>query len=165
MLITAQMEEQIWEILDGVANNATIEAHEKLIETNDVYKNTFMQCEHLHRQLHALELDAPSMRFTENILERLEPQRKIAPVSYALPIGFLSVMSVLMAVFAVFMLKTPVNNDSSAPFSKIGLSTEGVVSTLSNPIFFNGFILLNIILIFIVFDKKIMRSYFEKNHH
>lgn len=155
-------EEQIWDILDGNASPEVQQEHAHLLETDTEYRAHFDTFSTLHDQLCNLELDAPSMRFEQNLMERLQPSVQTRRVTDRLPLYFLGVMSVLSAILVSIMAK------SSTPSTEPALpvletpDTEGIISWLSNPVLFYGFILLNIILFFIVLDKRVFKPFFEK---
>jgi anti-sigma factor RsiW len=155
-------EEQIWDILDGNALPEVQKEHAQLLTTNAEYRTHFATFSTLHDQLCGLELDAPSMRFEQNLMERLQPSVKIQRAKDRLPLYFLGAMSVLAAVFVGVMsaLSAPLTEPNLPAFETP--NTEGVISWLSNPVFFYGFVVLNIILFFVVLDKKVFEPFFEK---
>ena len=156
--MAALTEEHIWDILDGEASPEMLVQHEAQIQTDDDYRTAFVQCTQLHRQLLSLPLQSPSMRFTENLLERLTPERQIAPKKDRLPLIFLSIFSTISVFFAALMFLT---NNKATPMPENSPTTEGVISFLLNPIFIQTFVLLNIVLFFAVLDKKVLSPYFD----
>lgn len=155
-------EEQIWDILDGNALPEVQKEHEQKLQIDAEYRAHFATFSSLHDQLCNLELDAPSMRFEQNLMERLQPSVQTRRANDRVPLYFLGVMSVLSAILVGVMAKssTPAT-DPVLPALETP-NTEGVISWLSNPVLFYGFILLNIILFFIVLDKRVFKPYFEK---
>ena len=153
--MTLLTEEHIWDILDGEASSDMRAQHEAQLLADASYRTTFVQCEQLHRQLLNLPLESPSMRFTENLIERLAPERRLIPKTDRLPLIFLTVFTVLSGLLAGLIFS---NGDLSTPK---GLPTEGVVSILSNPLFVQTFVLLNIVLLLAVLDRKVLRPYFD----
>lgn len=151
-------EEHIWDILDGEACSEMRAKHEAQLLADDSYRTTFVQCEQLHRQLLNLPLESPSMRFNENLMERLSPERLTAPKIDRLPLFFgifFTILSILSGILIVSQ-----SNLASSSVEK-GLTTEGVVSLLSNPLFIQGFMLINIVLFFAILDMKILKPYFD----
>lgn len=153
--MTPLTEEHIWDILDGEASSDMRAQHEAQLLADASYRTTFVQCQQLHRQLLNLPLESPSMRFTENLMERLAPERRLAPKTDRLPLIFLTVFTVLSGLLAVLIFS---NSNLSTPK---GLPTEGIVSILSNPLFVQTFVLLNIVLLLAVLDRKVLRPYFD----
>jgi hypothetical protein len=153
--MTPLTEEHIWDILDGEASSDMRAQHEAQLLVDESYRTTFVQCEQLHRQLLNLPLESPSMRFTENLMERLAPERRILPKTDRLPLIFLTIFTVLSGLLAVLIFS---NGNISTPKA---LPTEGVVSMLSNPLFIQTFVILNIVLLLAVVDRKVLRPYFD----
>ncbi len=155
-------EEQIWDILDGNALPEVQKEHAQLLKTDAEYRAHFDSYATLHDQLCHLDLDAPSMRFEQNLMERLKPEVKTKHSTDRLPLFFLAAMSVLAAIVLALMPK------SSAPTPKTdfplleSLNTEGVTAWFSNPILFYSFILINALLFFVILDKKVFKPFFEK---
>ena len=155
-------EEQIWDILDGNALPELQKEHTQLLKTSAEYRAHFNSYATLHDQLCHLDLDAPSMRFEQNLMERLAPVVKTKRSTDRLPLFFLATMSVLAAIVMALMPK------SSTPSPKTGFpllesfNTEGVTAWFSNPILFYGFILINTILLFVILDKKVFKPFFGK---
>ncbi|MDZ7881205.1 MAG: hypothetical protein U5L45_26295 [Saprospiraceae bacterium] len=155
--MTPLTEEHIWDILDGEASPDMCAQHEAQLLADASYRTTFVQCEQLHRQLLNLPLESPSMRFTENLMERLAPEKPTATKRDRLPVIFLTVFMGLSGLLASLLF-------SKANFSastEKELNTEGVITTLSNPLFVQIFVLLNIVLMLAVIDRKILRPYFD----
>ncbi len=155
--MTPLTEEHIWDILDGEASSEMRVQHEAQLLADESYRTAFVQCEQLHRQLLNMPLESPSMRFSENLMERLAPERRTAPKADRLPLIFLTVFSILSSLLAVLIF----SKGNITTTAEKGLTTEGVVSMLSNPIFIQIFMLLNIVLLLAVLDKKILKPYFE----
>lgn len=155
-------EEQIWDILDGNALPEVQKEHAQLLQTDAEYRAHFATYASLHDQLCNLELDAPSMRFEQNLMERLQPSVARKRSVDRLPLFFLVFMSALVVIISVLMSKTsmPVSEPVLPVLESV--PTEGVISWLSNPAFFYGFILCNIVLFFVVLDKKVFKMFFEK---
>ncbi len=155
-------EEQIWDILDGNALPEVQKEHAQLLKTDAAYRAHFASFATLHDQLCHLDLDAPSMRFEQNLMERLKPEVKTKRSKDRLPLFFLTAMSVLAAIVMGLMPK------SSAPTPKTNfpllesLNTEEVTAWFSNPILFYGFMLTNAVLLFVILDKKVFKPFFEK---
>jgi hypothetical protein len=155
--MTPLTEEHIWDILDGEASSDMCAQHEAQLLADASYRTTFVQCEQLHRQLLTLPLESPSMRFTENLMERLAPEKLAAPKTDRLPLIFLTVFTALSGLLATLIF----SKGNISTTAEKGLNTEGVISTLSNPLFVQTFVILNILLLLAVMDRKILRPYFD----
>ena len=149
-------EEQIWDVIDGAASPEILEQHKKLVLNDVAYKATFEQCASLQHQLLKLDLETPSMRFTENVLDNVLPLTHRAQKNDRAPFLFLIAMGILSLLTTLFLAQS-----GTTPSNNFDINTEGVVSMLSNPVLINGFILLNIVLFFVIVDRKVLKPYFS----
>jgi hypothetical protein len=150
-------EEQMWEIIDGEASPEILARHEALLKEDDAYRLQFESCNALQNQLLQLDLEVPSMRFSENVLDNVLPKTAIKtdrnPLYFVLLMSFLTLSSLILFLFT---------NDNSNQ-NIIPQNTEGVVITfLSNPFVLNILLIINVLLFFIILDKKIFKPYFQK---
>ena len=148
-------EEQIWEVIDGIAAPEVLAQHEMLMQVDESYQREFQKSAFLQTQLLKLDLDMPSMRFTENVMGKVLPQPKTQASADRSPYFFITIMVILGAITVSLM------NISSSVASE-GVNTEGVISALYNPLFVNTFLLVNTVLFFVILDKKILKPYFLK---
>jgi hypothetical protein len=150
-------EEQMWEIIDGEASPEMLARHEVLLKEDDAYRLEFEQCNCLQNQLLQLDLEVPSMRFSENVLDNVLPKTELKPdrnaLYFVLLMSFLTLSSLLLFLFT---------SDNSKQ-GVLPQNTEGVVvAFLSNPFIFNILLITNLLLFFIILDKKIFKPYFQK---
>ena len=64
-------EDIIWRYLDDQAGPEERLQVAQLLETDAAFREQFLQSQVLHRQLRDLEAEGPSMRFSQNVMERL----------------------------------------------------------------------------------------------
>ena len=75
------MEERLWEYMDGVCSAEDRLFIEQLIATNPEWKTKYQELLELQDLMsHHLELEEPSMRFTQNIMEAIS-KHQIAPAA------------------------------------------------------------------------------------
>lgn len=149
-------EEQIWEIIDGEASPEILAKHETLLKQDDAYRLEFETCSALQNQLLQLDLEVPSMRFSENVLDNVLPKTELkldrTPLYFILTIGSLAFVGSIIAVFY----------SNTSYLNNLPINTEGVASILSNPLILNTFWIVNILLFFIILDKKVFKPFFQK---
>lgn len=151
-------EEQMWEVIDGLATPDVMLQHEKLMLESPEYKAEFRKYAFMDEQLLKLDLEMPSMRFTENVLDNVLSLKKATPRADRTPLIFMLFMGTLSLLVVWMFLPT-----ASAPTTPaITVNTEGVTSILSNPMWAYGFLIFNIILFFVILDKKVLKPYFDK---
>ncbi len=155
-------EEQIWDILDGNALPEVEKEHAQLLKTNAEYRTHFDSYATLHDQLCHLDLDAPSMRFEQNLMERLQPVTQTKRSTDRLPLFFLAAMSILAAIVMALLPKSSAPTPTTDFPLLEAINTEGVTSWLTSPVLFYGFILINAVLLFVILDKKVFKPFFEK---
>jgi hypothetical protein len=75
------MEERLWEYIDGACAPEERLFIDELVATNTEWKNKYQELLELHQLLgNNLELDEPSMRFTQNVMEQIS-QLHITPAA------------------------------------------------------------------------------------
>ncbi len=66
-----KMEQRLWELIDGQSTPTERSVLEELIQTQREWNEKYSELLELNRLLHHSELDAPSMRFTKNVMEEI----------------------------------------------------------------------------------------------
>ncbi len=66
-----KMEQRLWELIDGQSTPTERSVLEELIHTQREWNEKYAELLELNRLLHHSELDAPSMRFTKNVMEEI----------------------------------------------------------------------------------------------
>ena len=75
------IEERIWDYIDGNAREPEKSFVEQLIETNLEWKTKYKELLEVHQLMQtSLELDQPSLRFRQNVMEEIA-KYKIAPAT------------------------------------------------------------------------------------
>jgi len=74
------MEDRLWEYIDGTSGPAERSAIEQLLATNRQWQETYSELLNVHGLLAGSELDAPSMRFTRNVMEEIA-RHHVAPAT------------------------------------------------------------------------------------
>jgi preprotein translocase subunit Sss1 len=75
------MDERLWDYIDGLSSTEEKSFVEQLIESNSEWKAKYAHLMDTHQLMqNHLELDAPSMRFTQNVMEEIA-RLQIAPAT------------------------------------------------------------------------------------
>ena len=75
------MEERLWDYIDGLSSTEEKSFVEQLIASNSEWRAKYAELLDAHQLLqNHLELDAPSMRFTQNVMEEIA-RLQIAPAT------------------------------------------------------------------------------------
>ena len=76
------IDDRLWEFIDGQSSMEEKSTIEKLIETNKQWKEKYHELLELHQLVQSSTLDEPSLRFTKNVMEEIA-KYQIAPAAKA----------------------------------------------------------------------------------
>lgn len=65
------IEERLWSYIDGTSTAAEKSAIEQLLQSNAEWKAKYHELLEVNELIRSTELDAPSMRFTKNVMEEI----------------------------------------------------------------------------------------------
>ena len=74
------MEDRLWEYIDGLSGPAEIAAIEQLLAANREWQEKYKELLNVHQLLNTSDLDAPSMRFTIDVMEEIG-RHHVAPAT------------------------------------------------------------------------------------
>ena len=152
----SNIEERLWDFIDGLSSSEEKSAVEQLIESNIDWRSKYKELLEVQQLMsEATELEEPSLRFTQNVMEQIA-QYQIAPATksyinnkiiYGIG-GFFVTLIIGFVIYAMAQLNsdpvsgsTPLVDMSKVDFSKI-----------FNNNFVNVFMMLNVVLGLALFD-------------
>ena len=68
---TQNIEERLWDYIDGLSSANEKSKIEKMLESNLEWKNKYHELLEAHQLMETAELEEPSMRFTKNVMEEI----------------------------------------------------------------------------------------------
>jgi hypothetical protein len=153
------MEERLWDFIDGISVPEEKSAIEQLIQSNGEWKKKYHELLDVHQLMNnSLELDEPSMRFTQNVMEDIA-RYQIAPAAQSYinkriiwGIGaffLLSILGFLIYSFGHVNWSAGSGNALQVDTSKIDKID---FSKLFNNSYTNIFMMVNVILGLVVLD-------------
>ena len=74
------MEDRLWDYIDGMSSPTERSAIDELLAANFEWQQKYSELLNLHQLLDTSELDAPSMRFTKNVMEEIA-RHHVAPAT------------------------------------------------------------------------------------
>jgi hypothetical protein len=74
------IEDRLWDYIDGISSPAERSAIDELLAANLEWQQKYRELLNVHQLLNASELDAPSMRFTKNVMEEIA-RHHVAPAT------------------------------------------------------------------------------------
>jgi hypothetical protein len=161
MDIQPTIEERLWDYIDGTCNAEEKTFIEQLIATNLEWKSKYQELLEVHQLMGNIELEQPSMRFTQNVMEEIGKYH-IAPaaqsyinkkVIWGIGIFFLlSIVGFLIYGFGQVDWSSG-NGNSTFPinFNKVDLSKVDL-SVFFNNTYTNVFMMVNVILGLVLLD-------------
>jgi magnesium-transporting ATPase (P-type) len=150
------LEDKLWEYIDGLTSSEEKSEIEKLLETNQQWKEKYNDLLELHQLAQSSVLEEPSMRFTKNVMEEIA-RYHIAPatksyINKKIIWGLASFFIVLIIGFLIYgfgQVDWSASNDSKLPIdlSKIDLSR------FFNNTYVNIFMMINVVLGLMLLDR------------
>lgn len=159
-----QMEQRLWELIDGQASASERSSLEELIRTQNEWREKYEELLGINRLLLHSELDAPCMRFTKNVMEEIA-RIHIAPATrtyinkkiiFAIA-GFFLFLILGFLVYGFGLMRSQGTPDISIA------SNMPEVDKLNFSIFFsnkwvNAFMMINIVIGLFVLDNYLGRK-------
>lgn len=149
-------EERLWDYIDGISSPQEKTVIEQLLENDTEWKAKYSELLEVQQLLHSSELEAPSMRFTKNVMEEIA-KLHIAPATktyinkkiiWGIGIFFITLL-VGFLVYGFGQIDWTVQSDTKLPvdFGKVDYS-----KIFSNT-FVNIFMMINVILGLFLLDR------------
>ena len=152
------IEQRLWDYIDGNSTSDEQSVIAKLIETNTEWRRQYHELLEVHALLQSTELEAPSMRFTKNVMEEIA-KYQIAPATktyinskiiWGIGLFFIT-MIVGFLIYGIAQVDWTVAGDTKNP---IGFDLTKVdYSEMFNSTLMNGVMMLNVILGLFLFDR------------
>jgi anti-sigma factor RsiW len=152
-------DEQIFDILDGSADTATLQRHQELLASDKAYALRFQKMAQLNDSLTGLSVESPSMRFTQNVMERVLPVPSSQTARATSLIWAVVAFAAAMVVVSFFYA---LNNFSPDSAPQLDVSIQQFFSQLAD---FNVQKIIILIFGFVTlyfFDATILKPRFQK---
>jgi hypothetical protein len=150
-------DEDIFDILDGIASEETIRQHTILLSESAEYQTLFKEYAHTHALLTDTSMEKTAFNFTDKLIDRWEISQEVVMVrkSYKLPVYFLGAMT-LVAIILIF-ITLPSMNQANIPFD-----VNRYTDILQNKLLTRFFLIINVLVALFFIDRKILKPYFGK---
>ena len=117
-----QIEEQLWNYIDGTANQQEISFVEHMIVIDEVWRHQYNQLLELNQLLvKDMELEEPPMRFSKNVMDQIEGLQPARPtiqyVNKNIIRGIAAIFIFTILAFLVYGFTKMQWTTSGAPFS------------------------------------------------
>jgi hypothetical protein len=165
------MEDRLWEYIDGVSGPEERSIIDELLATSREWQQKYKELLNVHQLLEASELDAPSMRFTVNVMEEIA-RHHVAPatrtyINKNIIRGIGAFFLTLILGFVAYVLSqfswTSTKSDSSTFVPKNpGLGLEKLnnvdLSKAFNTTYISLFMLISVVMGFVLLDMYLQRK-------
>lgn len=149
-------DEDIFDILDGIASEETMRQHNILRSESTDYQTLFNEYARTHALLMDTSMEKTAFNFSDKLIERWELSQEFVVVkkSYKLPLYFLAAMSVLVILLIISVL--PIINQST-----VQLDLSKPLRILQDGLFTRFFLIINVLVGLFFIDRRILKPYFE----
>lgn len=153
------IEERLWSYIDGTSDAGEKTAIEKLLLENAEWKAKYGELLEVNNLLHATQLDAPSMRFTKNVMEEIA-KLHIAPATrtyinkkiiWGIALFFITLV-VGYFIYGLGQINWTEKGSTNIPFDFDKIDKIDV-SKFFNNTFVNAFMMINVVLGLFLLDR------------
>ena len=150
-------DEDIFDILDGIASEETMRQHNKMLTKSANYQTLFSEYAYTHALLMDTSKEKTAFNFTDKLIDYWEVSQEVVVVgkSSKLPIYFL--IGMLIVVILIIIAVLPMINQST-----IQLDLSEPLRILQNKLFTRFFLIINVLVALFFIDKRILKPYFER---
>ena len=151
------IEMRLWDYIDGLSDDSERAAVEQLIDQHVEWRAKYQELLDLHQMVHVTELEQPSMRFSKNVMEEIA-KYQIAPatkkyINEKIIWGIAAFFITVIVGFLIYGI-SQVNWSVASTDSGLGIDFTRVdFSSMFNNSFINMFMMLNVILGLMLFDR------------
>lgn len=159
------MEEQLWNYIDGVCSEQEKTFIDQLLETNQQWREKYKELLDVHQLMQgSIELDEPSLRFTQNVMEEIA-KHQISPatrsyINNKIIWGIGAFFIISLVGFMIYGL-AQINWMVSGGNSQLNQTMEKLnvdYSKVFNNAYTNVFIMINIILGLMLLDMYLTKK-------
>jgi len=161
------MEERLWEYIDGTATSEDRLRIDALLQSQAEWKDKYSELMEINQLLHSSDLEAPSLRFTKNVMEEIT-RLQIAPAAksyinnkiiWGIGIFFITLMVAILG-YGFSQMEWTSNGKSSFTDQLSKIDT----SKFFNNDLINVFMMINVLLGLVLLDNYLSnkRNKFRK---
>jgi len=161
------IEERLWDYIDGLSGANEKSVIEKLIESNLEWKHKYHELLEAHQLMQSTELDEPSMRFTKNVMEEIA-KYQVAPatrsyINKKIIWGIGGFFIIMIVGFLIYTFSQISLAGSSSTTPKLLTEYNNTVnkidwSKIFNNTYTNIFMMVNVVLGLMILDIYLTRK-------
>lgn len=158
------MEEKMWDYIDGFCTEEETKSISLLIETDDNYRRKYNELKLLQEGLVALEMEEPAMNFTFSVMESVKQEKILKPlktvVDQRIILGIAAFLICCIVLLLVYVFVN-VNWHSSTQIKTPEIKLPSISSDFST-VLVKGFLFFDLILGLFFADHYFRKLLFEK---
>lgn len=150
-------DEDIFDILDGIASEETIRQHHVMLTESADYQILFSEYAQTHALLMDTSMEKTAFNFTDKLIDRWEISHEVLEVrkSSKLPIYFLIGGVIMLAILMILALPTISQSTIQIDFSK-------PLRILQDKTLVRSVLIINVLLALFLIDKRLLKPYFQR---
>lgn len=158
------MEEKLWDYIDGFCTMEEQEAVRLLLETDESYRQKYLELKAFQEQLSALEIEEPAMNFTFNVMENVRQEKILKPLKTVVDQRIIFAIAAFFICCIVLLLGYVFANISWTSSTQIKMPEIKLpaVGSYFNPIMIKGFLFFDLILGLFFADHCFRKLFIEK---
>ena len=154
------IEERLWNYIDGTSDASEQSVIEKLLESNAEWKAKYSELLEVHSLLQSSDLEEPSMRFTKNVMEEIS-KLHIAPATntyinkkiiWGIAIFFITLI-VGFFIYSLGQIDWSAKGSTSLPNVDLSKIEKIDTSKIFSNTFVNVFMMINVVLGLFLLDR------------
>lgn len=172
MQTNENIEQQLWDYIDGTCSAGERTTIERLLEANQEWRSKYHELLEVNKLMQNAELEMPSMRFTKNVMEEIAKYH-ISPAAKTYinkkviwGIGLFFITMILgFLVYSLGQVNWTASDPNTAKYfdiSKIDFSKFDF-SKIYNSTYATAFMMVNVVLGLFLLDKYLSNK--KKAHH
>ena len=159
------MEERLWNYIDQNSGIGEQEAIEELLAENREWQNKYRALLQIHQLMNSADLEAPSLRFTKNVMEDIA-KYQVAPAtgSYLNKKIIWSIAGFFIILFSGFFIYSLAQMDWSSPgqssqlLPQFHLPVKWEPAKIFNNAYTSVFMMINVVLALVLLDMYLQRK-------
>jgi hypothetical protein len=155
------IEEKLWNYIDGACTPEEQQAISRLIEQDEVYRRKYQELLQLNQEFAGIELDEPPMAFTYNVMETIRAEHAQNPLKAAIDKRIIRGISIFFGFTISVLLIIAL---SSIHWSAMGSAGPAFKFTMPNIAqyftgnFMKGFMFFDVVLALFLFDGYLRKK-------
>jgi anti-sigma factor RsiW len=157
------IEEKLWNYLDGSCSPEEHEAISQLIATDQTYQQKYQELLAFNQELENMELDAPPMAFTYNVMEAIRTEEASKPLKANIDHRIIkAIAAFFIGTIAVLLIIALANSHADNVHETVQIPVKVHLPALTNYIsapVMKSFLFFDVVLALFLFD-----GYLRKKH-